>query len=98
MSLIGNPIHTALVQTAQAQQQASKARDKEQRAQTDSARRFRDQVDLRVAEVEDASALRGLPGNESEQAEDEHRRQATEHPARNQDSDDDERPAIDLTA
>jgi hypothetical protein len=68
----GTPIDMSLLQTAQAQQTASKARDKE-RASTDRAQRFRDQVELRVAGVEGAEAPRQLPQNDSEQAEAEHR-------------------------
>lgn len=67
----GSPIDTSLLQTAQAQQTASKARDKE-RAESDRARRFADQVELRVAGVESAEAVRRLPKNDSEQAEAEH--------------------------
>lgn len=75
MSVVGSPVETSLVQAAQAQQVASKARDK-QRASNESERRFKDVVELRVAGVEAADALRKLPSNDSEQAEDEHRRAA----------------------
>lgn len=71
MSVVGNPMETSLVQAAQAQQSASKARDKE-KAATDSARRFQDLVELRVAGVESSEAVRKLPQNDSEQAESEH--------------------------
>ena len=71
MSVAGaNPIDTSLLQTAQAQQSASKARDKE-RAESERARRFADQVELRVDGVESAEAVRKLPKNDSEQAESE---------------------------
>ncbi|MHC4990789.1 MAG: hypothetical protein ACYTGC_07385 [Planctomycetota bacterium] len=68
----GSPIETSLVQTAQAQQVASKSRDRE-KAASEQARRSADQVELRVAGVESADAIRKLPQNESEQAEEEHR-------------------------
>lgn len=71
MSSIGSPIDTSLVQAAQAQQTASKARDKE-KAKTDTGRRFKDVVELRVASLESSDAIRKLPSNESEQAESEH--------------------------
>lgn len=71
MSVIGSPIETSLVQAAQAQQTASKSRDKE-KAQTESGRRFQDVVELRVAGMESADAIRKLPSNDSEQAESEH--------------------------
>lgn len=66
-------METSLLQAAQAQQAASRARDREQAARDSAARRFRDLVELRVGTVEAAQALRKLPANESEQAEEEHR-------------------------
>ncbi len=72
MSVLG-PIDTSLLQAAQAQQVASRARDRERADRDNAARRFRDMVELRVASVEAAEALRKLPANESEQAEEEHR-------------------------
>ncbi|MCP3905761.1 MAG: hypothetical protein GY715_19210 [Planctomycetes bacterium] len=72
MSSIGpSPLDSSLVQAAQAQQTASKSRDRE-RAVTDRRRRFQDLVDLRVAAMEGAEAVRQLPSNDSEQAEVEH--------------------------
>lgn len=73
MSVIGSPIETSLVQAAQAQQVASKDRDREKSARDIASRQFQDLVELRVAGVEAAEALRKLPSNESEQAEEEHR-------------------------
>jgi hypothetical protein len=70
MSAIGSPIETSLLQAAQAQQTASKTRDKEKA--TETARRFQDVVELRVAGVETSDAIRKLPSNDSEQAEEEH--------------------------
>ena len=95
MSSIGSPLNTSLLQTAQAQQTASKARDKE-KATTSSARRFQDLVDLRVAGLETAEAVRKLPMNDSEQAE-------SEHQARNPlpplpPDEEEERPRVDIQA
>jgi hypothetical protein len=73
MGIIGSPIDTSLLQAAQAQQVASKAKDSERAARDASARRFKDMVELRVAGVEAIEAIRKLPANESEQAEEEHR-------------------------
>ena len=71
MSAAGSPIDTSLVQAAQAQQTASKARDR-QRAESDRTQRYSDLVELRVAGVESSEALRQLPQNDSEQAGAEH--------------------------
>lgn len=95
MSVIGSPVETSLLQAAQAQQVASRARDREKAAQDAAARRFQDIIDLRVAGVENAEAIRKLPSNESEQAEVEHR---AHEQARNADDDEDgERRRIDVT-
>jgi hypothetical protein len=93
MSSIGSAADLSILQTAQAQQVASKARDRE-KASTEGGRREKDRLELRVAGVESADAIRRLPQNESEQAESEQRsrQQATPRPP------DDERPAIDLQA
>ncbi len=80
MSTIGSPIDTSLLQTAQAQQAASRSRDREKAAATDSARRMRDQVELRVAGVEHDDAVRRLPSNDSEQAEAERRSRPRSQP------------------
>ncbi len=94
MSSIGSPIDTSLLQAAQAQQAAAKAKDRE-RAATETGRRFEDLVELRVAGVESDEAVRKLPHNESEQAE-------TEHEAQSQPNspppDDEDRPRVDLKA
>lgn len=93
MSTIGSPIETSLLQAAQAQQAASKARDKE-KAQTEVGRRFKDQVDLKVAGVENSEAIRKLPHSDSEQAEQEHKGQNPLPP----DLKDDQPPHIDIKA
>ena len=67
MSVIGSPIETSALQAIQAQQAASKARDRE-KAQSASGRKFNDLVELRVAGVESTDAVRGLPQNDSEQS------------------------------
>lgn len=79
MSVIGSPIETSLLQAAQAQQVASKARDKEKAARDSSARRFQDIIELRVAGVEASDAIRKLPSNESQQAEVEHQSHEQPH-------------------
>ena len=95
MSSIDAPLNTSLLQAAQAQQQASKARDKE-KAATESARRFQDMVELRVAGMETAEAVRRLPQNESEQAETE--QESTSQPQQQTPGEDEERPHIDVQA
>ncbi|MHC4415065.1 MAG: hypothetical protein ACYS0G_07265 [Planctomycetota bacterium] len=90
---MGSPIDASLLQTAQAQQTASKARDRE-RAASDRTQRFADQVELRVAGVESAEAVRQLPQNDSEQA-------GAEHEAKDQlprSEPDEDRPRIDVKA
>jgi hypothetical protein len=67
MSVIGSPIETSALQAIQAQQAASKARDRE-KAQSATGRRFNDLVELRVAGLESTDAIRGLPKNDSEQS------------------------------
>jgi len=94
MSVVGNPLETSLVQAAQAQQIASKTRDKE-KAATDSARRFQDLVELRIAGVESPEAIRKLPHNDSEQAESEAH---PELPPRHDDDDDNDATHVDVTA
>ena len=68
MSTIGSPLDTSLIQTAQAQQVASKARDRELAA-TEKTQRYKDMLDLKVAGIESAEAVRQLPHSDSEQAE-----------------------------
>jgi len=96
MSSIGSPIDTSLLQTAQAQRTASKARDKE-RAATESGRRFQDLVDLRVAGTESEEAVRSIPKNDSEQAEAEHDAQNHEK-LKLDDPGDEDRPRVDIQA
>ncbi len=92
MSVIGSPIDTSLVQAAQAQQTASKARDRE-RAVEERTKRYVDELELKVSGVESAEALRQLPQNDSEQ---EH----SEHEAKDQDrrETDEDQPHVDVTA
>lgn len=72
MSSVPGPIDASLLQTAQAQQVAAKARDR-QKADAERSRQIRDLVELRVLGVEAPDAIRRLPANDSEQAEEEHR-------------------------
>ena len=67
MSIGGSPIDTSLVQAAQAQQTASKTRDRE-RAEAERTQRRTDEVELKVAGMESGEAVRRLPQNDSEQA------------------------------
>jgi hypothetical protein len=94
MSSVGGPIQTSLVQAAQAQQVASKARDKE-KARTDATQRRDDQLELRVTGVEATDAVRKLPHNDSEQAEEEHRGDVLDGPPA---TPDDDPPRIDVKA
>lgn len=94
MSVVGSPLETAVLQAIQAQHVASKARDRE-KAQSASGRRFNDLVELRVAGLETAEAVRQIPHNESEQAQTEH---DSHRPATEQQSDEEQRPRIDVKA
>jgi hypothetical protein len=71
MSVIGSPLETAVLSAIQAQQVASRARDRE-KAESATGRRFEDLVELRVTGAESAEAVRAIPQNDSEQAETEH--------------------------
>ena len=93
MSTIGSPILTSLLQAAQAQQVVSKARDRERRA-SDQTRRFQDLVDLRVAGLETAEAVRDLSSNDPDKAEQDH--QTPENSA-GHDTEEDQ-PQLDVTA
>jgi hypothetical protein len=96
MSAAGSPIDMSLVQAAQAQRTASKARDRE-RAAEERTQRYSDLLELRVAGVELADALRQLPQNDSEQAGAEHEAKGHHQPNEPK-ADDEERPHIDVTA
>jgi hypothetical protein len=93
MSVIGSPLETSALQAIQAQHVASKARDKE-KAQSASGRRFQDLVELRVAGLETADAVRPIPHNDSEQADTE--RDGQDQPTAKAKEDD--RPRIDVKA
>lgn len=93
MSSIGSPIDTSLLQTAQAQQTAAKAKDKEKEASR-RGRRLQDLVDLRVVETEGPEALRKLPRNDSEQADSEH--EAQDHSPLKRKRDGDDQPHVDV--
>ena len=94
MSTIGSKLEASLAQAASAAQQAAKARAHES-AKTESARKARDQVDLRSAGVETGQAVRTLPQSDSEHAE-----RRTRNPAAPPRKDDGKikKPRIDLTA
>ncbi len=93
MSTIGSPILTSLLQVAQAQQVVSKARDRERRA-SDQTRRFQDLVDLRVAGLETAEAVRDLSSNDPDKAEPDH--QAPENSGQHETEED--QSQLDVTA
>lgn len=71
MSVIGSPIDTSLVQAAQAQQTAAKARDRERKVE-ERTQRYIDELELKVGGLESTEAVRRLPKNDSEQAQSEH--------------------------
>lgn len=93
MSTLGSSIETSVLQAAQAQRMASKARDKE-RADSGSSKRMADILDLKTAAVEGVDAPRRLPGNDSEEMADEQRAKH-HHPDATGDN---EPPRIDVTA
>ena len=72
MSSVPNAITTSLVQTAQAQQVASKDRDRK-RADADDAVLREDRIELRVDGVEDTEAARRVPDSASEESRDDAR-------------------------
>ena len=98
MSVIGSPIETSLLQAAQAQQTASKAKDRERATVSERAQRMKDMVDLKVAGIEADEAIRMIPDNGSEQASDEHHRQDLPSLGTSSKPSDDTQPRIDLTA
>ena len=93
MSVVGSPLETAVLQAIQAQHVASKARDRD-KAQSATGRRFNDLVELRVAGLETAEAVRQIPHNESEQAQAEH----DSHRPAKPEQDEEQRPRIDVKA
>ena len=97
MSVIGSPIDTSLLQTAQAQQAASKARDKE-KADSNRPRRDRDQVELRIAGLETIAAVRKLPQTNSEESDVERDGRDQRSPLLARSGDEEDRPGIDVQA
>jgi hypothetical protein len=95
-SIGGSPIDTSLLQTAQVQQQASKARDKEKASEP--GRRIEDLVDLRIAGTESDQAVRQLPSNDSEQADREHEAQDKPKRQRRADNDENQGQHVDVEA
>lgn len=79
MSSIGSPILTSLIQTAQAQRQATAARDKEKaEANRDGDRA--DVFELRVDGMATDDGVRKLPKNDSEEADEERDRRKRRDP------------------
>ena len=81
-----------MLQAAQAQQVASKARDRK-RAEEIETQRDDDLVELRVEGLESLEAVRNLPANDSEQGKAEH--QAKDNLQNGASSD--QKPQIDIT-
>lgn len=96
MRQVGPPIESSLLQAVTAQQQAARVRDRD-RARAESPRRpAEDEVDLRIAGVEDGGiAARRLPPNNSEESAQE-RRDPRRKPPRPGDGND--QPHVDVTA
>ena len=91
---------TSLLQTAQAQEELSKTRDRE-RAASEQARRFQDILDLKAAGVEEIEAIRDLPADDSEHPEPEHQaadKSYEDNDQKEQTEDDADRPSLDITA
>jgi hypothetical protein len=99
MSVVGSSLETSALQAVQAQQVASKARDRE-KSESATGRRFQDLVELRVAGVETGDALRGLPSNDSEQGDQEREGRKQQQGAYGKvvEQGDDGRPHVDLKA
>jgi hypothetical protein len=103
MGSIGNPIITGLVQAAQAQQVASKDRDRA-RSTEESARERADRLDLRVDEAEAAEPVRAL--HDDDEPKDDRRKHSGDEPAAAAAEEDaapgdlppEDRPSLDLTA
>ena len=93
----GSPIERSVMQAAQAQQAAARLRDK-QRAAQDDPKRFEDLVELSVAGVESDEAVRQIPQNDSEQADDEHAAQRRLAAQQKQKRDKDKKPRLDIKA
>jgi len=74
MSAGGSPITTSLLQTAQAQREASAQRNRQKQNEAEKPLTYADIVDLRVAGVTSTGAVRSVPQHGSEQAEQEHHR------------------------
>lgn len=94
MSLIGSPITASIIQAAQAQQVASKARDRKRTEET-TTQRDEDLVELRIKGLESADAVHDLPANDSEQAKTED--DAKDHQLKSKNSDKNQKPQIDIT-
>lgn len=92
MSSIGSPSAASVIQAAQAQQVASKARDRKRSEET-RTQRDDDLVELRIKGLETAEAIHDLPTNDSEQGK-------AEHESKNnlpKDESNDQKPQIDIT-
>ncbi len=92
MSILGgSPIENSIVQAAATQETASRARDRE-RVAGERPQRSEDSLDLRITGTDSPDAVRSIPGNDSEQA-DQERKGRKRQPRSDQD-----RPHIDVRA
>lgn len=87
----GSPIENSIIQAAASQEAASRVRDRE-RAAAERAQRYADSVDLRITGTDSPDAVRSIPGNDSEQADQE--RKGRKHQPRQDAS----RPRLDVMA
>jgi len=92
MSSIPSASAASMLQAAQAQQVASKARDRK-RAEETKTQRHDDLVELRVEGIESTEAIRDLPANDSEQGKAEHESKDNLP----KDESRDQKPQIDIT-
>ncbi len=92
MSSIPSASAASVIQAAQAQQVASKARDRK-RAEETKTQRDDDLVDLKVKGLESAAAVHDLPSNDSEQGKAEH--ESKDNLPKDENSN--QKPQIDIT-
>ena len=102
MSFFGGTIETSLAQLAQSQRTAAEGKDRE-RALGESARRASDSVTLKVAGLEDVSAVRGSENDDLEEKDRQHRHPQGDDGSFDDQNDDadhpeDQPPTIDIKA
>ena len=101
MSFFGGTIETSLAQLAQSQRTAAEGKDRE-RALGESARRASDSVTLKVAGLEDVSAVRGSENDDLEEKDRQHHRESGDGSSDEHNDDrehpEDQPPMIDIKA